>query len=123
MTLPPNVEYGQVAPASSWPTHLIVQWQPGPPPRRPVATNLSGPLDGRVVTPGLTENVPVGASGVPAQVHVPADDACAGCAVIAAVEATITAAILVRALIFPASLRGVADRRRLGALPCVHLAS
>src|SRR4051812_13425851 len=104
MTLPLNVEYGQVAPASSWPTHLIVPLQPGPPPRRPVATNLSGPLDGMFVTPGLTENVPVGASGVPAQVHVPPDAACADAVDITAVEAAITTAILVRTLIFPASL-------------------
>jgi hypothetical protein len=62
---------------------------------------LSGPLDGTFVTPGVTENVPVGASGVPAHVHVPPDAACAGPAVIAAVETASAAAILVRALTLP----------------------
>src|SRR4051794_35169221 len=47
----------------------MVPWQRPPPANGPVALNASGPADGMFVTPGVMENVPVGAAGVPAQVH------------------------------------------------------
>src|SRR3954447_4733419 len=76
MTLPRKVENVQVAPAYSWPSNVTVPWQRGPPPSAPVARNASGPADGRLVTPGVIENVPVGATGVPAHVQVSGRRAC-----------------------------------------------
>jgi hypothetical protein len=51
-----------------WPVKVTLPEQS--PPVTPVAMKSSGLVDGTLVTPGLTVNVPVGAAGVPAQVHV-----------------------------------------------------
>src|SRR4051795_4841566 len=96
----------------------MVPWQPAPPARTPVARNLSGPLDGVFVTPGLIQKTPVGARCVPAHVHVVA--ASARSAVVATATAAIATAIFARPLI-TASL--LVDRRGPSALPCVHVAS
>src|SRR3954471_17493641 len=69
LTLPSKSDHGQVAPASSWPTNVIVPRQRPPPATWPVALNSSGPAEGMLVTPGVIENVPVGSAGVPAQVQ------------------------------------------------------
>src|SRR3954453_1867133 len=96
----------------------MVPWQPAPPARTPVALNFSGPLDGVFVTPGVTQKTPVGATCVPAHVHVVA--ASAFSAVVATASAAIATAIFARPLI-TASL--LVDRRGPTALPCVHVAS
>src|SRR4051795_12304010 len=96
----------------------MVPWQPAPPARTPVALNFSGPLDGVFVTPGVTQKTPVGATCVPAHVHVIA--ASARSAVVATATAAIATAIFARPLI-TASL--LVDRRGPSALPCVHVAS
>src|SRR3954454_16722824 len=118
VTRPLNVENEHVAPASSWPMKRTVPWQPAPPPSSPVARNLSGPLDGVFVTPGVTQKTPVGATCVPAHVHVVA--ASARSAVVATATAAIATAIFARPLI-TASL--LVDRRGPSALPGVHVAS
>src|SRR3954454_20816222 len=118
VTRPLNVENEHVAPASSWPMKRTVPWQPAPPPSSPVARNSSGPLDGVFVTPGVTQKTPVGATCVPAHVHVVA--ASARSAVVATATAAIATAIFARPLI-TASL--LVDRRGPSALPGVHVAS
>src|SRR2546423_13706964 len=96
----------------------MVPWHPAPPASTPVAMNFSGPLEGVFVTPGSTVKTPVGATWVPAHVHVL--DACACSAVVATTPAAIASATIARALI-SASL--LVDRRGPTALPCVHVAS
>jgi len=76
LTVPSAEENVHVAPASNWPVKVIVPAHC--PPSGPVALNFNGPADGTFVVPGVSMNVPVGSTGVPAHVQVvvaPADPA------------------------------------------------
>src|SRR5439155_16880136 len=65
-------------PALTSPASVIFPVHTPPPARSPVAVNFSGSGAGVFVRPGLTENVPVGASGVPPHVQVVLACAAAG---------------------------------------------
>src|SRR5205807_1322498 len=101
----------QDAPRSIWPTNVILPRHPGPP-RGPVARNRRGTEDGVVDTPGALLLCPVGAAGVPPQVH-----AVAPCAVAAPPASCATAARTTHAVtaldLIPCSFPQLPDGRRL----------